>query len=102
VSVGEEFEFVAPVQTTQTNDGRQMLLEPAAPAFHSPRPVWLCVGCLLLFYCGRFITFSAGFSSPGSVCTKHKNISRNDRATDAADMCGLKLNLVWFCRGFLR
>jgi len=32
-------------------------------------------------------------SSPGSVCTKHKNISYNDRATDVPGMCCLKLDL---------
>ena len=70
-----------------------MCLAPVAPAFRCPRPVWLVFGCLLLFYCERFITISVSVSSPGIVCTKHKNVSHNDRATDAPEMCCLKLNL---------
>ena len=70
-----------------------MCLAPVAPAFRSPRPVWLLFVCLLLFYCGRFITISVSVSSPGNACTKHKNVSHNDRATDVPEMCRLKMNL---------
>ena len=101
VSVGEEFEVVPTLQATQTNQDRYLGLEPVAFAFHSSMPLWLGASCVLLCHLERF-----SFSSPGSVCTKHNNVSNDDGATDVADMCCLKLSinvgLSWFSLLVLR
>jgi hypothetical protein len=62
VSVEENFDVFLPLQTTPTNQGRLLRLELVAPTFHSPRPFWPRVSCVLLFHLERFIISSENFS----------------------------------------
>ena len=48
VHVGVEIEVASSVQTTQTNDGYYFHLEIVAQVFHTPRPIWVVVSCVLL------------------------------------------------------
>jgi len=71
ISVGEELEAIAPLQTPQSNDGHHFHLELVAPVFYTPRPMWLGVRSVLLLWCASFfIRQSVLFSLPDSVCTE--------------------------------
>jgi hypothetical protein len=62
VSVEEKLEAFDPLQTTQTNQGRHLRLEPVTPAFHSSMQVWLDVSCVLLYHFESFIIFTESLS----------------------------------------